>query len=155
MTLRYRPGGNLVEDDADVLVCAVNCVGVMGKGVALAFRLKWPEVMGDYRRACNTGEMHPGACFLFPLPDGRRWAALATKDSWRRPSQYLWVDSGLLDLVRELKATGAKSVALPALGCGNGRLEWPRVHQMIARRFESVPYMDVRVYAPEAAMVPA
>ena len=135
MGVQYKQG-NITSDDADILVCTVNCVGVMGKGIALAFKEKWPSIVPVYRAACQRGKLLPGGCLLFPLPvgiDGRRryWAALATKDHWKNDSRYEWIESGLAELARVARISGASSIAIPPPGCGNGNLDWEKVHPMV------------------------
>jgi len=147
--------GNLLDDDAEVLVNTTNAVGVMGKGLALGFKQRWPGIMPDYRRACRDGLLRGGGVMLFDLPgtgglfDGppRRWAAFCTKHDWRDPSRYEWVEQGLSALVRLLREGGHRSVAVPALGCSNGGLRWERVRPMIVRAFDGSP-VAVRLYAP-------
>lgn len=150
--------GNLLDDDADVLVNTTNAVGVMGKGIALAFRQRWPEIMGPYKAACASGRLRGGAVMLFDLPGGgdlfgerrpRRWAAFCTKQHWRDPSRYEWVEEGLPELRRLLLAGGHRTVAVPALGCSNGGLSWARVRPMIERAFADLPEIEVRLYAPQ------
>src|SRR3546814_15063696 len=78
-TVEYR-NGDVSADDADLLVNTVNCVNVMGKGVALAFKRRFPTIMAAYGDACRSKLLVPGGCLLLSLPDGRKWAALATKN---------------------------------------------------------------------------
>lgn len=143
MPLVFRPNRDVTRDDADILINTVNTVGVMGKGVALAFKNRWPEIMAPYREACRSGALRPGGCLLFPLPDGRRWAALATKADWRAPSRYEWVESGLEELAR-LAATS--SVAIPPPGCGNGGLDWTRVGPLV---IDKLGHLDLRIYGED------
>lgn len=135
--------GNIVDDDADVLVNTVNTDGVMGAGVALAFRLRWPQIMVPYKRACQENLFSGGRCVLFTLPDGRIWVGLATKDSWRRPSRYIWVEAGLKTLAGLATKAGAKSIAIPPPGCGNGGLDWDLVHPLVLRHLQM---FDLRIY---------
>lgn len=156
-TLSYA-SGNVVEDKADVLVNTVNSQlsptgkGVMGKGVALDFKTKYPSIMKDYERAIKSGELKAGRALLFDLPDGRKWAALATKDTWQEKSREEWVESGLKELGEKIRAAGLKSVALPPPGCGNGGLDWKRVEPMVHKHLEGI---EVSMYAkPSGAMAP-
>lgn len=133
--VEWRPGLNVVESDALARVNTVNCVGVMGKGVALAFKNAHPEMMPAYRRACGARAIRPGTATLFPLADGGTMAALATKDDWRNPSRYGWIADGLLDLRAKVEAAGISSLALPPPGCGNGGLDWNQVGAMVLDAF--------------------
>lgn len=133
MSVQYIPD-DITADVADIIVNTVNTVGVMGKGVALAFKHRWPEIMSEYRKACMAGRVIPGGCVLFPHPDApttRFWAAMATKDDWRKPSQYEWIESGLTELARLAHSVNAKTIAIPMAGCGNGGLDWNRVRPMM------------------------
>lgn len=155
-TLSYV-SGNVVDDKADVLVNTVNCQlsrygnGVMGKGVALAFKERYPTIMPQYEAAIRSGELKPGRTLLFDLPDGRKWAAMGTKDHFRDNSMYQWVDSGLRELGEKMREAGLKSVALPPPGCGNGKLAWDRVEPMVHQHLQG---LQVSMYAkPSGAMV--
>ncbi|MBS7671680.1 macro domain-containing protein [Croceicoccus gelatinilyticus] len=155
-TLSYV-SGNIVDDRAQVLVNTVNCQlsrygnGVMGKGVALAFKERFPSIMADYEAAIRSGEMRPGRALLFDLPDGRKWAALGTKDHFRDPSEFSWVDKGLAELGEKMREAGLKSVALPPPGCGNGGLDWKKVEPLVHQHLEG---LSVSLYAkPSGAMV--
>lgn len=140
----YR-AGNIVDDDADLLVNTVNTVGVMGAGVARAFRSKWPTITIPYVAACNNGSFGETRCLLFDLPDGRKWAALATKNHWRDLSEYEWVKRGLETLADLAHGANIKSIAIPPPGCGNGGLKWKRVHPMVVNTLRG---FDLRIYGP-------
>tara|TARA_B100000929_G_scaffold267890_1_gene236409 strand:- start:129 stop:1697 length:1569 start_codon:yes stop_codon:yes gene_type:complete len=156
-SLEYT-SGDIVEDKAEVLVNTVNSRlsergnPVMGAGVAKAFRDKWGDaVMKPYAEAIKSGELRPGRALLFDLPDGRKWAALATKDDWRDKSQMQWVESGLKELGEKLRDGGFKSVAITPPGCGNGGLDWKKVEPIVHRELEGV---NVHMFAkPSGAMV--
>jgi len=133
--VEWRSGLDVVQSDAQVRVNTVNCVGVMGKGVALAFKNAHPEMMSAYRSACGARAIRPGTATLFPLSDGGIMAALATKDDWRQPSRYEWIADGLLDLRAKIEGAGLSSLALPPPGCGNGGLDWNQVGAMVLDAF--------------------
>jgi O-acetyl-ADP-ribose deacetylase (regulator of RNase III) len=143
--------GNLLADKAEALVNTVNCVGVMGKGIALAFRKAFPVNYDLYRAACVAGEVQPGKLFIvndFNLLYGqKRIVNFPTKADWRKPSQYEFVESGLKALVGHLNANPIGTLALPALGCGNGGLDWQRVKGMIESNLGDLPTAVV-VYEP-------
>jgi O-acetyl-ADP-ribose deacetylase (regulator of RNase III) len=137
---------DITLDNADIIVNTVNCVGICGKGVALAFKTRWPDIMPGYKHACSTGALTPGGCLLFPHPDTgtpRYWAALATKDHWRHPSRYEWVASGLTILADKARLVGARSIAIPPPGCGNGGLDWSLVRSIV---LASLYDFDLRIY---------
>lgn len=150
--------GSVVDHGADVLVNTVNSQlsewgnGVMGAGVAKAFKDRYGRaIMKDYEQAIRSGELKPGRAMLFDLPDGRKWAALATKDHYRDGSRIEWVDSGLKELGEKVRAAGLKSVAIPPPGCGNGGLDWKDVEPLVHRHLAGI---DVAIYAkPSGAIV--
>jgi O-acetyl-ADP-ribose deacetylase (regulator of RNase III) len=122
--IRYVTG-DLFSANAEALVNAVNTVGVMGKGVALAFRQRFPENFRAYVDACSRGEVEVGRMFVmdrggFQRP---RWIInFPTKQHWRHPSRLEWIVEGLDDLRRVIVANDIRTIAIPALGAGNGGL---------------------------------
>jgi O-acetyl-ADP-ribose deacetylase (regulator of RNase III) len=120
---------------ADVRVNTVNCVGVMGAGIAKAFKARYPaEMFNDYARWCREGMLQPGGIHEWQGP-AETILNLATKDHWRQPSTYPWIETGLTNLrwwldERE-KAGKVLKVALPALGCSNGGLSFSLVSSMV------------------------
>lgn len=152
MTVRVVTG-DLFADDAQCLVNAVNTVGVMGAGVAKQFAKRWPGMLDDYRRACRTGLCAIGHVYFWRnwggLTPGPDWIAnLPTKDHWRDPSQYSYVSHGLTSLVAGVSRREITSVAMPALGCGLGGLDFEQVLRQIEAAFVHSPDIDVRVYRP-------
>lgn len=135
--------GNLIADRADVLVNTVNCVGVMGAGLAKAFATAFPYIVAPYQAACKAGQIIPGTAMLFPLGDGRLWAALATKNHWRNPSQLEWVRAGLYDLADRARQADARSIAIGRPGCGLGGLDWDLVRPVLVAALSD---FDVTVY---------
>ncbi|MEU4470262.1 macro domain-containing protein [Micromonospora sp. NPDC023888] len=146
--------GNLMTADAEALVNAVNTVGVMGKGIALQFKRAYPANYAAYRTACAAKEIKLGQMFLFdsarPGP-GRYVINFPTKGHWRTSSKVADVQAGLLDLVRVVRAHGISSVAVPALGCGNGGLDWDEIRPLIERAFAALPDVRVLVFPPGSA----
>lgn len=142
--------GDLLDADADALVNAVNTVGVMGKGLALAFKNRFPANFQGYAVACQRGEVVTGRMFVTETQAmlGPRWIVnFPTKQHWRDPSRLEWVQTGLQDLRRFLLAEGVQSVALPALGAGLGGLSWPAVRAEIEAALADLPVV-IRVYEP-------
>lgn len=142
-SVRYLTG-DITANDADLLVNTVNCVNVMGKGVALAFKQRFPSILTAYAAACRSKLLVPGGCLLLPLPDGRQWAALATKNHWRDPSQQRWVASALRELAEQARAAGIKSIAIPPPGCSNGGLNWTTIEPLV---LDALRDFDLRIYA--------
>lgn len=126
--------GNILDSDADALVNPVNCDGIMGRGLALGFKKKYPDNFEAYRTACNAFEVYPGRVFVFELntlTNPQYIINFPTKINWWKPSQMEWIEEGLIDLARVIQTLGIQSVAIPALGCGLGGLKWPAVKTRI------------------------
>jgi O-acetyl-ADP-ribose deacetylase (regulator of RNase III) len=140
--------GDLFEVEADVRVNTVNCVGVMGAGVALAFKEKYPEMFKEYRKACQKGEVRLGKMHLWKDLFGTEIVNFPTKRHWREKSRYEDLEAGLKDLRRFLDERGAITVTLPSLGCGHGGLDWTRVSKMIEEALEGVE-ARVLVFQPQ------
>ncbi|MEU8086024.1 macro domain-containing protein [Micromonospora sp. NPDC049101] len=146
--------GNLLTADAEALVNAVNTVGVMGKGIALQFKSAYPANYAAYRAACAAKEIKLGHMFLFdsarPGP-GRYVINFPTKGHWRTSSKVTDVQAGLGDLVRVVRAHGISSIAVPALGCGNGGLDWGEVRPLLERTFAALADVRVLLFPPGGA----
>ncbi|WP_435004706.1 macro domain-containing protein [Xanthomonas arboricola] len=142
--------GNMFEAQADIRVNTVNCVGVMGAGVALAFKQRYPEMFKDYKHACRDGRVRPGRMHVWKSLEGDWIVNFPTKRDWRDPSRYEDIDAGLDDLRAYLDSVGAVTVALPALGCGHGGLDWDRVSVMIQNKLGDID-ARVLVFAPSAS----
>jgi O-acetyl-ADP-ribose deacetylase (regulator of RNase III) len=151
--LRYRQG-NLLEAKTEAVVNPVNEVGVMGKGLALMFKKAFPDNFTTYETACKHGEVQVGHMFVTECHAlaGPRWIInFPTKRHWRQPSEIAWVRDGLLDLHRIIEKRGIRSIALPALGCGNGGLEWDDVRPEIESALGGLAGVEIVVYQPIAA----
>ena len=143
--------GNLLDADVDALVNAVNTAGVMGKGIALAFKQRFPANYQAYAAACQRGEVQTGRMFITDTQAllGPRWIVnFPTKQHWRDPSRLEWVRSGLQDLRRFLLDAHVASVALPALGAGLGGLSWQAVRAEIDLALGDLN-MAVLAYEPQ------
>lgn len=147
----YEPNFDIATSPDDVLVNTVNCVGVMGAGVAKAIREAYPSVMEPYKRACDSGRFAPGTLHLHRVEGGPIIVNLATKLHWKNPSRIDWVGSGLLYLSRFLQAEmdrapgTIRSVTLPPPGCGHGGLDWSRVHGMVRASLAPVAAREVQI----------
>lgn len=154
MTIYTTYGDLLKQDDVDAIVNTVNCVGVMGKGIALQFKNKWPANFAAYHAACKAGQVRPGRMMVF---DAGAYAQphfiinFPTKDHWRGNSQLSFIEDGLMDLVAQVRALGIRSLAVPPLGCGNGGLDWRDVKPLNEAAFADLPDVEVRLFEPGAA----
>jgi len=146
--------GNLLKTDAEALVNTVNCVGHMGKGIALQFKKAYPENYEAYRRACDAEQVRPGRMFIFEtgnMFNPRYIINFPTKRHWRGKSRYEDIESGLKALVEDVRRLGIRSVAMPPLGCGLGGLDWKRVRTMIEQAFLELPEVEVMLFPPSGA----
>jgi O-acetyl-ADP-ribose deacetylase (regulator of RNase III) len=139
--------GDLFASGAQTLVNTVNCVGVMGKGVALEFKRRFPGLFEDYAARCQTGSVRPGEPYLYEDLFETRILNFPTKDHWRSPSRFSDIERGLDRFVEQYQTWGITSIAFPPLGCGNGGLSWADVGPLMYRKLHSLP-IDIQVFAP-------
>ena len=146
--------GNLLEAQVEALVNTVNCVGYMGKGIALQFKQAFPVNFKDYEVACHAGDMAPGKMLIHDnggLVNPRYIINFPTKRHWKGKSRIEDVESGLKALVADVQRLGIRSIAVPPLGCGLGGLEWQVVRPMIEQAFAAVPDVQVLLFEPACA----
>ncbi|MEO9243004.1 macro domain-containing protein [Pseudomonas inefficax] len=147
-------GGDFFEFDADIRVNTVNCVGVMGAGVALAFKNKYPEMFREYVLECKEGGYKPGHPKVWRRPDmfekELEVVNFPTKGHWRFPSEYEYIETGLVWLADYLQSRPGKRVTLPALGCGHGGLDWRVVKKMIHNHLHDSPAI-ILVFEPQSS----
>jgi len=123
--------GNLLNSECQTLVNTVNCVGVMGKGIALLFKKKFPDMFNEYKLTCKPGPYqclkNGGDLWLYTYFDffkERKILCFATKEHWMHPSKIEWIERGLQQFVENYKYWNITSIAFPKLGCNNGKLNW-------------------------------
>ncbi|TRX39500.1 type II toxin-antitoxin system antitoxin DNA ADP-ribosyl glycohydrolase DarG [Flavobacterium restrictum] len=145
--------GNIFDSDAEALVNTVNTDGVMGKGIALQFKNAFPINFKLYQQACKDKIVAIGNLFVTKdsnITSGTKYIInFPTKQSWRKPSEYSFIEAGLDDLINVLLENNIKSIAIPPLGAGNGGLEWERVKNIIEGKLSKID-IDVLVYEPTA-----
>ncbi|MCP1557834.1 UNVERIFIED_ORG: O-acetyl-ADP-ribose deacetylase (regulator of RNase III) [Methylobacterium sp. SuP10 SLI 274] len=148
--------GDLLSQKVDAIVNTVNCVGVMGKGIALQFKRKWPANFRAYEAACKAGDVVPGRMFIYDaggLLKPQYIINFPTKRHWRGKSEISFIAEGLKDLVQQIEALEIKSIAVPPLGCGNGGLDWDDVRPLIEDALGHIRDLDVRLFAPGEAPI--
>ena len=146
--------GNLLNADAEALVNTVNCVGYMGKGIALQFKQAFPENFKAYEKVCKAHELHPGRMFVFPtglLRNPKYIINFPTKRHWKGNAKIEDIQAGLAALIQEVRQLRIHSIAVPPLGCGLGGLDWNKVQPMIETAFAEVPEVRVLLFAPAGA----
>lgn len=137
--------GDLFQSPAHVLVNTVNTVGVMGKGIAKKFKMIYPEMFKEYQQLCEKKQLTVGNLWLYKTPN--KWILnFPTKTTWRQPSRLEYIDRGLAAFVRRYAERGITSIAFPALGCGNGELDWEtQVRPLMEKYLRPLP-IDVFIY---------
>lgn len=155
MSITFKTG-DLFVDKSEALVNTVNCVGVMGKGVAYEFKHRWPENYKAYKKVCDAKGLRPGQMLIFELTnlfgksEPKFIINFPTKDHWRAKSKLEYISEGLDALVSDIKKYRIKSIAFPPLGCGNGGLDWNIVRPMMLERLSVLDGVDVAIYGPLA-----
>lgn len=150
--------GDILTADVETLVNAVNCVGIMGRGVALQFKKAFPTNFKAYADACARKEVQPGRMFVFEtgfLGNPKYIINFPTKRHWRGRSRVEDIDSGLKALADEIRHRSIRSVAIPALGCGLGGLEWDQVRPRIEASFAPLQRVRIIVFEPDCSSVQA
>lgn len=134
--------GDIFHSKAQVIVNTVNCKGVMGKGLALAFKQKYPDMFATYERDCQTGKLQIGRPTIYQKTSP--WILnFPTKNHWRNPSKLEYIEKGLVFLLNHYKKAGIASIAFPKLGAQNGKLSWDDVGPLMAKYLSQ---MDIDVY---------
>ena len=148
--------GDIFGEDVEALVNSVNCVGVMGRGIALQFKNLFPENFKAYAEACKRGEVRPGRMFVHesgPMASPRYLINFPTKRHWRGKSRLADIDAGLVDLVSVIRERNIRSIAIPPLGTNLGGLRWDDVRPRIESALGELE--DVKVFLFEPGSGPA
>jgi O-acetyl-ADP-ribose deacetylase (regulator of RNase III) len=142
--------GNILEADVEALVNPVNCMGVMGAGLALQFKRAYPMNYRRYKKACQEHRVVLGKVFTVAMGvrSPKYIINLPTKFHWSADSQMRYIKLGLYALRWEVVQLSIKSLAMPALGCGLGRLQWSDVRPAIESHLGWWPSVRVIVYEP-------
>jgi O-acetyl-ADP-ribose deacetylase (regulator of RNase III) len=146
--LRYIQG-DIFKSDAEALVNAVNCVGVMGRGIALQFKKIFPDNFKAYVAACKRNEVQPGRLFIFEtkrFTKPRYIVNFPTKRHWRDKSRIEDIEAGLATLAKEIQLRDIRSIAIPQLGCGLGGLNWVEVRHSIEHFLESLSWVRIDIF---------
>lgn len=147
MTLKYVTG-NMFDVDVDIRINTINCVGAMGKGVALQFKRMYPKLYSDYRVECRRGRITTGKMYIWRGANNVHVVNFPTKDDWHKKSEYSFIEGGLVALRNYLRTLGQVSVAMPPIGCGNGGLSWDRIKRMINKHLSGLE-ATIYVFEPK------
>ena len=151
MPVTHKAVGNIFDERVDALVNPVNCVGAMGAGLALQFKRAFPENFRAYAEACRNGGIKTGAMFVFET--GAMFPThiinFPTERHYRDKSRMEYIEEGLVALVGEIERRAIESIAIPALGCGLGGLDWTDVRPLVVGAFEEVGEVEVVVFGPQ------
>jgi len=148
--------GDILKTDAEALVNTVNCVGIMGRGIALQFRKAFPENFKAYKAACDRDQLRPGLMHVHDrnsMMNPRFIINFPTKGHWKGKSRMEDIEAGLKALIEEVRKLGIRSIAIPPLGCGLGGLNWKDVRPRIVEAF--ISFTDVQVFLFEPSGAPA
>ncbi len=146
--------GDILKADAEALVNTVNCVGIMGRGIALQFRKAFPENFKAYEAGCKFHQVQPGKMFIYDLNhlyNPRFIINFPTKRHWKGKSCIEDIKLGLVDLIDFVQQQQIQSIAIPPLGCGLGGLNWEEVRPLIIKAFQSLPEVTVLLFEPAGA----
>jgi len=158
--IEYKTG-NLLKEEAEALVNTVNCEGFMGRGIALAFKRGFPANFRAYADRCERNKIKPGQVFVFDMGEAKQGrffpekekvryiVNFPTKRHWRGKSRLEYIESGLESLVDEIRKRNIRSIAIPALGCGLGGLDWPEVRQCMQKALAELAEVKVVIFEPE------
>lgn len=139
--------GDLFESSCKTVVNTINCVGVMGKGIALEFKKRYPQMYREYVEKCDAGEVKTGIPYFYKDSNAQNVLNFPTKDHWRSPSRLSYIIDGLDWFVEHYEEYGIDSIAFPPLGCGNGGLTWDIVGPVMYEKLKDLP-IEIEIYAP-------
>ena len=144
--IKIERGKTIFESNAQTLVNTVNCVGVMGKGLALEFKNRYPKMFDKYKSFCDKGVFKPGVLWIYKGDDGKWVLNFPTKIDWKEPSKIEYIEEGLTKFVEIWKDKGITSIGFPLLGCGNGGLNPDIVIALMQEYLNQCEGLDVTIY---------
>lgn len=151
--IKYK-SGDMFDDNVEAIVNTVNCVGVMGRGIALQFKKRFPDNFKTYEVACKRNEIVPGKMFVYEtgsMMNPKYIVNFPTKRHWRGASRMEDIESGLADLVKVIKAGKITSIAIPPLGCGLGGLDWDVVKDRMEAILGQLQDTRIDIFIPDGA----
>ena len=139
--------GDIFESQTQTIINTVNCVGIMGKGIAAEFKKRFPEMFKDYKLKCERNQVVLGKPYLYKRLFNPWIINFPTKQHWRSLSNIQDIQNGLFYVIEKYQEWGIQSLAVPPLGCGNGQLEWKQVGPLIYSILNRME-ISVELYAP-------
>lgn len=138
--------GNIFNSKCQTIVNTVNCVGVMGRGIALVYKLRYPQMYKEYKNHCKNQRIKPGLLWLYTKEKNAPWILnFPTKFHWKYPSKIEWIEQGLQKFVENHKKKRITSVAFPLLGTHNGGLNILEVKNLMNQYLEKCD-IDIEIY---------
>ena len=150
---------DLLKQQADAIINTVNCVGIMGKGIALQFKKAFPENYKAYAKACKNNEVKIGKMFVYQTGfldsniHSKYIINFPTKEHWRGNSKIEYIEEGLDDLYNVIQNFNIKTLAMPPLGCGNGGLNWSDVKKLIINKLSPIEDLILYLYEPQISVL--
>lgn len=144
--VKIERGKTIFDSNAQTLVNTINCVGVMGKGLALEFKNRYPAMFDKYKTFCDKGVFKPGVLWIYKAEDGTWVLNFPTKIDWKNPSKIEYIEEGLKKFVEIWQEKGVKSIAFPLLGCKNGGLDPDDVIPIMEKYLNQCDGLDVTIY---------
>lgn len=149
MTIFEIKHGSIFDSECEALVNPVNCVGVMGAGLALEFKKRFPGMFKSYIKDCDSGNLKIGHITVYIGLDYPAVVNFPTKNHWKQKSKIEYIEQGLNALVDLMKNGFPESIAIPALGCGLGGLDWVDVERLIRLKLDGIDGLRVELYPPK------
>lgn len=147
--MKFIKQGDIFKSSCEVIANPINCVGVMGGGLALAFKKKFPEHFETYKKMCQNGEIKVGELYVIDGDENHKVLLFPTKIHWKNPSLMEYVVDGLKYLAENYEKMDIKSIAIPAIGCGLGGLNWEDVKEQITSVLSELDNkIDIEIYEP-------
>lgn len=148
-----KNSGNIIKEEAEALVNTVNCVGIMGKGVALQFKTAYPSNYTFYKKECDFGHVKIGKVLVYEtntLINPKLIINFPTKIHWKEKSSIEFIEKGLHDLAKVITSYSIRSIAIPPLGCGNGGLDWAKVKPLILEYLSNIKDLNLIIFEPNS-----
>ena len=147
-------GDNIFNSRTETLVNTVNCVGIMGKGLAKEFKKHFPEMYEEYRIRCTNNEIKPGHPYIWKnTTGGKSVLNFPTKEHWKGNSRVEWIESGLKIFTDNYHNWEIVSIAFPALGCTNGGLDWESIEPLMLHHLQKLRDITIEIYPPSTKHV--